>query len=84
MRENEIRAGTKLEQKDKIRKRYRKAENADVTVIPAKPQKHPFDTEQECRVAVYARVSTDSPDQTSSYELQKNYYENMIQRNPNW
>ena len=84
MRENEIRAGTKQEQKDKIRKRYRKAENADVTVIPAKPQKHPFDTEQECRVAVYARVSTDSPDQTSSYELQKNYYENMIQRNPNW
>ena len=84
MRENEIKAGTKQEQRDKIRKRYQKAENADVTVIPAKPQKNPFDTEEECRVAVYARVSTDSPDQTSSYELQKNYYENMIQRNPSW
>ena len=84
MRENEIKAGTKQEQRDRIRKRYQKAENADVTVIPAKPQKNPFDTEEECRVAVYARVSTDSPDQTSSYELQKNYYENMIQRNPSW
>ena len=84
MRENEVKVGTKQEQRDKIRKRYQKAENADVTVIPAKPQKNPFDTEEECRVAVYARVSTDSPDQTSSYELQKNYYENMIQRNPSW
>ena len=84
MRENEIKSGSKQEQKDKIRKRYQKTENANVKVIPAKPQRQPFDLSQKCRVAVYARVSTDNPNQTSSYELQKNYYENMVQRNPNW
>ena len=84
MRESEIRAGTKQEQKDKIRKRYQKAENANVKVIPAKPQRQPFDQSQKCRVGVYARVSTDDPNQTSSYELQKNYYETLVQRNPNW
>ena len=35
-------------------------------------------------MAVYARVSTDDPRQTSSYELQKNYYEDYIGRYPNW
>ena len=84
MRESEIRTGTKQEQKDKIRKRYKKAENANVKVIPAKPQFQPFDKSQKCRVGIYARVSTDDPNQTSSYELQKNYYENLVQRNPNW
>ena len=84
MRESEINSGSKQEQKDKIRKRYQKTENANVKVIPAKPQRQPFNLDQKCRVAVYARVSTDDPNQTSSYELQKNYYENMVQRNPNW
>ena len=36
------------------------------------------------RVAVYARVSTDDPRQTSSYELQKNHYQDVVDRNPNW
>lgn len=36
------------------------------------------------RVGVYARVSTDDPRQTSSYELQKNHYEDVVSRNPNW
>lgn len=35
------------------------------------------------RVAVYARVSTGDPRQTSSYELQKNYYESQVQKHPN-
>lgn len=84
MRESEQRAGTRQEQKEKIRKRYEKADRANVRMIPAKPQKQPFDQEQHCRVGVYARVSTDDPNQTSSYELQKNYYEDMVKRNPNW
>ena len=32
----------------------------------------------------YARVSTDDPHQTSSYELQKNYYEDYVSRHPHW
>ena len=36
------------------------------------------------RVAVYARVSTGDPRQTSSYELQKNYYESQVQKHSNW
>ena len=84
MREIETLASTKQEQKERIRKRYRQTENANVKVIPAKPQKQPFDKSQKCRVAIYARVSTDDPNQTSSYELQKNYYETLVQRNPNW
>ena len=43
-----------------------------------------FDDEIYKRVAVYARVSTDDPRQTSSYELQKNYYTDMVSRHPNW
>jgi len=33
---------------------------------------------------VYARVSTDNVQQTSSYELQKKYYEDFVVHHPNW
>lgn len=36
------------------------------------------------RVAVYARVSTDDPNQTSSYELQKNHYQDVVNSHMNW
>lgn len=36
------------------------------------------------RVAVYARVSTKSLDQTSSIENQTRYYKDKIAKNPNW
>ena len=36
------------------------------------------------RVAAYCRVSTDDPNQTSSYELQKNHYEEYIKEHPGW
>jgi len=36
------------------------------------------------RVAAYARVSTDSEEQLTSYEAQVDYYTNYIQRNPAW
>ena len=86
MRESEL-GGSRKEQKDRVMRRYNralKAENANVTVIPAKPQRHPFDVEQHYRIGVYARVSTGDPKQTSSYVLQKNYYEEMVRKNPNW
>ncbi len=75
---------TLQDRKKKVRKRYEKRDGLNVHVIPAKVQKHPFDQESHCRVGIYARVSTDNIQQTSSYELQKNYYEDMVARNPNW
>lgn len=36
------------------------------------------------RVAGYARVSTDSEEQSTSYEAQINYYTQYIQSNPDW
>lgn len=36
------------------------------------------------RVAVYARVSTDSSDQENSLENQKEYYETFVRANPLW
>lgn len=68
--------------KDKIRTRYKKRDNLDV--IPAAPAENFHNDKSEKRVAVYARVSTDDPRQTSSYELQKNYYMDAIKRHPNW
>ena len=36
------------------------------------------------RVAAYCRVSTDSEEQLTSYEAQKEYYTHKIQDNPDW
>ena len=36
------------------------------------------------RVAGYARVSTDSDEQFTSYEAQVDYYTRYIQNNPEW
>lgn len=83
MRENEERLSI-IAQKEKIRARYRGINMDDLEVIPAKQQENFFEDQSEKRVAVYARVSTDDPRQTSSYELQKNYYTETISRHPGW
>lgn len=70
-------------QRSKIRERYKGADIDKAEIIPARRQVDLFD-DVERRVAVYVRVSTNNIQQTSSYELQKNYYEDMILRHPNW
>ncbi len=70
--------------KQKIRDWYRGVSEDLLDVIPAIPQEDFYKSETHKRVAVYARVSTDDPNQTSSYELQKNHYEDMVKRRPNW
>jgi DNA invertase Pin-like site-specific DNA recombinase len=70
--------------KKKIRERYKGVSEELIDVIPAKPQEDFYKSETHKRVAVYARVSTDDPHQTSSYELQKNHYEDMVNEKPNW
>ena len=84
MNENEHKAGSVADQKNKIRERYKGVSLDELDVIPALPQEDIFAAENEQRVAVYARVSTDDPRQTSSYELQKNHYHDVISKSPNW
>ena len=58
-----------------------------MTVIPAKinPITGRIDSKRKKRrVAGYARVSTDSDEQFTSYEAQVDYYTRFIQANPDW
>ena len=55
--------------KQRIRERYRGVSEDVLDVIPANPQEDFYKSDTHKRVAVYARVSTDDPNQTSSYEL---------------
>ena len=41
-------------------------------------------SQRKRRVAAYARVSTDSDEQLSSYEAQVDFYTQYIQNNPEW
>ncbi|NBI67905.1 recombinase family protein [Pseudoflavonifractor sp. 60] len=56
-----------------------------VIVIPAKPELiQAKAVQRQLRVAAYCRVSTDSEEQLTSYEAQKNYYTDKIMTNPDW
>ncbi len=59
----------------------------NVTVIPAtfNPRtRRPIEQVSRRRVAGYARVSTDSDEQFTSYEAQVDYYTKFISDNPEW
>ena len=72
------------DQKKKIRERYKGVDESMLEIIPAIPQEDFFTSVVHKRVAVYARVSTDDPRQTSSYELQRNHYTDFVNQHPNW
>ena len=72
------------DRKSKIRERYKGIDESTLDVIPAIPREDFYSGTTEKRVAVYARVSTDDPRQTSSYELQKNHYTDLVNRRPDW
>lgn len=83
MTENEKRLSAE-ERKRKIRERYRGVDKDELELIPAKEIVSLKEDNSHKRVAAYCRVSTDDPNQTSSYELQKNHYEEYIQEHPGW
>ena len=59
----------------------------NVTVIPATRNLHtsaPITSKAKRKVAGYARVSTDSDEQFTSYEAQVDYYTHYIQSRPEW
>lgn len=72
------------EQKERICARYKGVSIDELDVIPAAPTENFYEDTNKKRVAVYARVSTDNPQQTTSFELQKNYYTETIARHPGW
>jgi len=75
----------KEREKEKIRKRIRSVVDRDnYEYYPGEKQTDFYDNETPQRVAVYVRVSTDDIRQTTSYELQKKYYEDFVVRHPNW
>lgn len=71
--------------KEKVRRRIRV--QIDPDNYEYEPERKPIDyynDEAHSRVAIYVRVSTDDVRQTTSYELQKKYYEEFVVRHPNW
>ena len=69
--------------REQIRNRVRNATGNNAYFRPALPTPTINDTGRK-NVAVYARVSTLSTDQTSSIENQTQYYTKKISENPNW
>lgn len=60
---------------------------AKVTIIPSTINpitQAPLGTTKKKKVAAYARVSTDSDEQNTSYEAQVKYYTQYISNNPDW
>ena len=75
----------KNQEKEKVRRRMRvEIDPENYEYIPAKKPIDYYDNEIPQRVAIYVRVSTDDVRQTTSYELQKKYYEDFVRRHPNW
>ena len=73
-----------VDRKQKIRDRYKGVDASELEAIPAKAVEGFGESTSVRRVAAYVRVSTDNDDQTSSYELQKNYYTEYIKAQPGW
>lgn len=84
MKDQVQRSINKDEQKRKIRARYKGISRDELEFIPAKQKEKLFEDTTTKRVAAYCRVSTDDAKQTSSYELQKNHYEDMIKEHIGW
>ena len=76
---------TKEQKKERIRQRIRiRIDENNYEYTPEKKVPDYYDNDIFQRVAVYVRVSTDSVQQTTSYELQRKYYEEFVIRHPKW
>ena len=58
---------------------------SNVTVIPAKPQTANNQNQyKQLRVAAYCRVSTEQEEQQNSYQVQIEYYTDLIHSKKEW
>lgn len=72
-------------QKEKVRRRMNVTIDPDnYEYFPEKKKTDYYDNDIPQRVGIYVRVSTDDVKQTTSYELQKIYYEDFVRKHPNW
>lgn len=79
----------KREQKEQKKKKTRqrmqvKVDPNNYEFIPAQKETDYYDNDVNQRVGIYVRVSTDDVRQTTSFELQKKYYEDFVTKHPNW
>jgi len=82
---DEEKRSQRAQQKDKTRKRIHVTVDPDnYEFIPAEEETDFYDNETFQKVFIYVRVSTDDPKQTTSFELQKKYYEDFVNKHPNW
>ncbi len=73
------------ERKAKTRQRMQvRIDPENYEYIPAERETDYYDNDTHQRVAIYVRVSTDDVRQTTSFELQKKYYEDFVKQHPNW
>lgn len=77
---------SRSEQKELIRQKIQNngAADKEFYVIPEADTKSLIDESKPKRVCAYCRVSTDDPAQTTSYELQKKFYEEEINKTQGW
>lgn len=76
---------TKEQKNERTRKRLRvKVDESNYFFYPETVQTDSFRIDEYQRVGVYARVSTDSSSQASSFELQQTYYEEFVQKHEKW
>ena len=69
--------------KEKIRQKYNQ-KNSNVLVIQPKSIGENGGRSGKLKVCAYCRVSTDDEAQTSSYELQRQYYKDFIKEHEEW
>ena len=73
------------DRKEAIKKRYAQDVDPSLVFFEQEPEFLLTDWEEKkLRVAAYCRVSTENENQTSSFALQKDYYERFIASHPNW
>ena len=75
----------KEQAKAKTKKRiYVEVDPENYDYFPETRQADYYDNDVPQRVAIYVRVSTDDVRQTTSFELQKKYYEDFVIKHPHW
>ena len=73
------------DKKERVRQRVRvRMEEGTYETFPETIHTDSYQSDIFQRVAIYVRVSTDDLSQTTSFELQKKYYEDFVATNPKW
>lgn len=76
---------TNEEKKERIRERIRvQVDGERYRYYPETIRTDHYKSDEYQRVAVYVRVSTDDYRQTTSFELQRQYYEEFVRRHEKW